>query len=77
MNFVVSAAEFAEEEACERESAEKNLIIVRPLKFKRVTFPKGLNLMNKYSVRLQSFKEMPFIPSYANSEDLNLSSMEA
>ena len=60
--LVVSAVELDEEEACEREIIEKNLIIDRTLKFKRVTFPKGINLMKKYRVRLQAFKEIPFIP---------------
>lgn len=75
--LAVSAAELAEEEAREREIAEKNLIIDRPLKFKRVTLPKGLNLTKKDRVRLQAFKEMPFISPYADSKDLNPSSMEA
>ena len=66
----------AEEEACEREIVEKNLIIDKPLKFNRVTLPKGLNLTKKDWVRLQAFKEIPFIPPYVDSKDLNLSSME-
>ena len=66
----------AKEEAHEREIAEKNLIIDRPLNFKRVTLPKGLNLTNKYQLRLQAFKEVPFISLYINSKDLNPSSME-
>ena len=77
MNFVVFTAELDEEEACEREIAEKKLIIYRPLNFKRVTLLKGLNLMKKDRVRLQAFKEMPFIPPYADSKDLNPSSMDA
>ena len=53
------------------------MIIDRPVKFKRVTLLKWINLTNKDRVRLQSFKEMPFIPPYADSKDLNLSSIEA
>lgn len=75
--LAVSAAELAEEEAREKEIAEKNLIIDRPLKFKRVSLPKGLSLTKKDRVRLQAFKELPFISPYADFKDLNPSSMEA
>jgi len=75
--LAVSAAELADEEAREKEIAEKNLIIDRPLKFKRVSLPKGLNLTKKDRVRLQAFKEIPFISPYADSKDLDPSSMEA
>ena len=75
--LAVSTAELAKEKAREREIAEKFFIIEMPLNFKRVTLPKGLNLMNKYRLRLQAFKEVPFISLYLNSKDLNLSSMEA
>eukprot|EP01018_Ginkgo_biloba_P004544 Gb_07993 [translate_table: standard] len=75
--LAVSAAELAEEESLEREIVEKNLIIDRPLKFNRVSLPKGLKLSRKETAKLYNFKNMPFFSPYADITDLNRASIEA
>ncbi|CAO2834862.1 unnamed protein product [Amaranthus hypochondriacus] len=68
--LAVSAAEMAEEDNRIRELEEKNLIIDRPLKFKRVQLPKGLKLSKNEMRRISQFKDMPNISPYSDFSEL-------
>lgn len=64
--LAVSAAELTEEENRARELEEKNLIIDRPPRFKRVLLPKGLSLSKGEMRRISVFREMPYISPYSD-----------
>lgn len=68
--LAVSAAEMAEEENRAREMEEKDLIIDRPLKFKRVQVPKGLKLSKAEMNNLSFFRDMPYISPYSEFSHL-------
>lgn len=68
--LAVSAAEMAEEENRVREMEEKDLIIDRPLKFKRVQVPKGLKLSKAEMNNLRFFRDMPYISPYSEFSHL-------
>ncbi|ONK64594.1 uncharacterized protein A4U43_C07F27770 [Asparagus officinalis] len=68
--LAISAAEVAQEEKRVREAEERNLIIDRPPKFKRVKLPKGLNLSKGEMRRINMFNEMPFISPYSDFSEL-------
>ncbi|CAL9083374.1 unnamed protein product [Musa textilis] len=68
--LAVSAAEIAEEENRIREAEERNLIIDRAPRFRRVTLPRGLNLSKGEMRRLSQFKEMPYISPYSDFSGL-------
>lgn len=68
--LAVSAAEMAEEENRAREMEEKDLIIDRPLKFKRVQVPKGLKLSKAEMNNLRFFRDMPYISPYSEFSHL-------
>ncbi|KAK1284865.1 hypothetical protein QJS10_CPB20g02044 [Acorus calamus] len=74
--LAVSAAEVNEEEKRVREMAERNLIIDRPLKFRRVKLPRGLNLSKGEMRRISMFREMPYISPYADFSHLRSGSNE-
>ncbi|XP_065860234.1 protein WHAT'S THIS FACTOR 1 homolog, chloroplastic [Euphorbia lathyris] len=74
--LAVSAAELSEEENRARELAEKDLIIDRPPKFKRVTLPKGLQLSKNDMRRICQFRDMPYISPYSDFTDLRSGSAE-
>ncbi|RZS08752.1 hypothetical protein BHM03_00039787 [Ensete ventricosum] len=68
--LAVSAAEIAEEENRIREAEERNLIIDRAPRFRRVNLPRGLNLSKAEMRRLSQFKEMPYISPYSDFSGL-------
>lgn len=68
--LAVSAAEVAEEENKIREIEERNLIIDRPPKFKRVKLPRGLNLSKGEMRRICQFRDMPYISPYSDFSEL-------
>uniref|UniRef100_A0A803NV54 PORR domain-containing protein n=1 Tax=Cannabis sativa TaxID=3483 RepID=A0A803NV54_CANSA len=68
--LAVSAAELSEEENREREIAEKDLIIDRPLKFNRVKLPKGLNLSKGEMRKIALFRDIPYISPYSDFSEL-------
>ncbi|WOK97938.1 hypothetical protein Cni_G06646 [Canna indica] len=68
--LAVSAAEASEEENRIREAEERNLIIDRAPKFRRVKLPRGLNLSKGEMRRLNQFKEMPYISPYSDFSEL-------
>ncbi|KAJ6836630.1 protein ROOT PRIMORDIUM DEFECTIVE 1 [Iris pallida] len=74
--LAVSAAEVAEEENRAREAEERNLIIDRPPKFRRVKLPRGLNLSKGEMRRINMFKEMPYISPYSDFSELRSGSAE-
>ncbi|KAH7651583.1 Plant organelle RNA recognition domain-containing protein [Dioscorea alata] len=74
--LAVSAAEVAEEENRIREMEERDLIIDRPLKFKRVKLPKGLNLSKGEMRRISQFRDIPYISPYSDFSELRSGSVE-
>ncbi|KAJ0986199.1 hypothetical protein J5N97_004555 [Dioscorea zingiberensis] len=68
--LAVSAAEVAEEENRIREMEERDLIMDRPLKFKRVKLPRGLNLSKGEMRRISQFRDMPCISPYSDFSEL-------
>ncbi|XP_010913903.1 protein WHAT'S THIS FACTOR 1 homolog, chloroplastic [Elaeis guineensis] len=68
--LAVSAAEMAEEENRIREIEERNLIIDRPPKFKRVKLPRGLNVSKGEMRRICQFRDMPYISPYSDFSEL-------
>ncbi|CAK9140499.1 unnamed protein product [Ilex paraguariensis] len=74
--LAVSAAELAEEENKARELEEKDLIIDRPLKFNRVTLPKGLKLSKGEMRRIFQFRDMPYISPYSDFSALRAGTLE-
>ncbi|KAK9147299.1 hypothetical protein Scep_006056 [Stephania cephalantha] len=74
--LAVSAAEINEEENQAREIEERNLIIDRPPKFKRVRLPKGLNLSKGEMRKLSRFREVPYISPYADFSGLRAGTIE-
>lgn len=74
--LAVSAAEAAEEENRIREMEERNLIIDRPPKFKRVNLPRGLNLSKGEMSRVFRFRDMPYISPYSDFSGLRAGTPE-
>lgn len=74
--LAVSAAEVAAEEKKIKEMEERNLIIDRPPKFKRVKMPKGLILSKGEMRRIGMFNEMPYISPYSDFLELRSGSPE-
>ncbi|KAK9103833.1 hypothetical protein Sjap_021087 [Stephania japonica] len=74
--LAVSAAEINEEENQAREIEERNLIIDRPPKFKRVRLPKGLNLSKGEMRKLSRFREVPYISPYSDFSGLRAGTIE-
>ncbi|XP_050223130.1 protein WHAT'S THIS FACTOR 1 homolog, chloroplastic [Mercurialis annua] len=68
--LAVSAAELSAEENRAKEMKERDLIIDRPLKFKRVQLPKGLQLSKGEMRRICQFRDMPYISPYADFSDI-------
>ncbi|MQM17119.1 hypothetical protein Taro_050086 [Colocasia esculenta] len=68
--LAVSAAEVREEENRIKEMEERNLIIDRPLKFRRVKLPKGLNLSKGEMRRISQFRDMPYISPYSDFSEM-------
>ncbi|KAL9245294.1 hypothetical protein vseg_018962 [Gypsophila vaccaria] len=68
--LAISAAEMAEEENRSRELEDKNLIIDRPIKFNRVTLPKGLKLSKSEMRRIAEFRDIPCISPYSDFSHL-------
>ncbi|KAG0480597.1 hypothetical protein HPP92_011455 [Vanilla planifolia] len=75
-DLAVSAAEIAEEENRIRERDERNLIIDRAPKFRRVKLPKGLNLSKGENARISRFRDMPYISPYSDFSHLKSGSPE-
>lgn len=74
--LAVSAAEIAEEESRERELEERNLIIDRAPRFKRVQLPRGLTLSRGEMKRISQFREMPYISPYSDFSSLRSGTAE-
>eukprot|EP00268_Persea_americana_P043256 TRINITY_DN4344_c0_g1_i1.p1 TRINITY_DN4344_c0_g1~~TRINITY_DN4344_c0_g1_i1.p1 ORF type:complete len:533 (+),score=142.50 TRINITY_DN4344_c0_g1_i1:312-1910(+) len=74
--LAVSAAELSDEENRAKEIEERNLIIDRPPKFKRVKLPKGLNLSKGDIRRLAKFREIPYISPYSDFTELKAGTLE-
>lgn len=74
--LAVSAAEIAAEERKVREAEERNLIIDRAPRFRRVKLPKGLNLSKGEMRRINMFNEIPFISPYSDFSELKSGSNE-
>lgn len=74
--LAVSAAEVAAEERKVREAEERNLIIDRAPRFRRVKLPKGLNLSKGEMRRINMFNEIPFISPYSDFSELKAGSPE-
>ncbi|PKA53590.1 hypothetical protein AXF42_Ash009086 [Apostasia shenzhenica] len=72
----VSAAELAEEENRIREMEERDLIIERNPKFRRVRLPRGLNLSKGEMRRISMFKEMPYMSPYFDFSSLRSGTRE-
>lgn len=68
--LAVSAAEASEAETRLKEIQERDLIIERPLKFRRVKLPKGLNLSKGEMRRISQFRDMPYISPYSDFSEL-------
>ncbi|KAM1799962.1 hypothetical protein ACFX12_033829 [Malus domestica] len=74
--LAVSAAELSEEENRIREIEEKDLIIDRPIKFKRLKLPKGLNLSKGEMRRICLFRDIPYISPYSDFSGLRSGTIE-
>ncbi|CAA6665230.1 unnamed protein product [Spirodela intermedia] len=68
--LAVSAVEASEAETRLKEIQERDLIIERPLKFRRVKLPKGLNLSKGEMRRISQFRDMPYISPYSDFSEL-------
>lgn len=74
--LTVSAAEMGEEENRIKEIEERNLIIDRPPKFKRVKLPRGLNVSKGEMRRICQFRDMPYISPYSDFSELRAGTPE-
>ncbi|XP_010529086.1 PREDICTED: protein ROOT PRIMORDIUM DEFECTIVE 1-like, partial [Tarenaya hassleriana] len=74
--LAVSAIELSAEENRTRELERKNLIIDRPLKFNRVTLPKGLNLSKSEMRKICRFRDIPYISPYKDFSHLRSGTLE-
>ncbi|KAB1219600.1 Protein ROOT PRIMORDIUM DEFECTIVE 1 [Morella rubra] len=74
--LAISAAELSEEENRARELEEKDLIIDRPLKFNRVSLPKGLNLSKGEMRKIRQFRDIPYISPYSDFSALRSGTLE-
>lgn len=74
--LAVSAAEAVAEERKIREEEERNLIIDRAPKFRRVKLPKGLNLSKGEMRRINMFNGIPFISPYSDCSELKSGTLE-
>jgi hypothetical protein len=74
--LAVSAAELSEEENRARELEEKDLIIDRPPKFRKVSLPKGLNLSKGEMRKIYQFRDVPYISPYSDFSALRSGTIE-